>query len=83
VEESLPFENLQTLHFKKKIYSTDTLYLKPKQKNKIEIDFKEDVFLKKNKTIFVSIELLYYLNENHQKFSPIKTKQNKIEISTL
>ncbi|MFD2697466.1 hypothetical protein ACFSQ0_05645 [Mesonia sediminis] len=79
VEESLPSGNLQTLHFIKKIYSTDTLYLNPKQKNRIEIEHKEDILFEEGKTLFVCIELLYYLNENHQKFTPTNKDKTKLK----
>jgi len=79
VEESLPFENLQTLHFKKKIYSTDTLYLKPKQKNRIEIDHKEYILFEENKTLFVWLEALFYLDKNHQKIISTNKEKTKLK----
>ena len=51
------------------ITSTDTLYLLPNQKNKIEYFFDEKIILKKQ-PIFVSIELLCHLDENDKSFTP-------------
>ena len=82
VEESLPFENLQTLHFKKKIYSTDTLYLKPKQKNRIEIDHKNNILFEENKTLFVWLEALFYLDENHQEIIPTNKEKTKLKFQS-
>ncbi len=82
VEESLPFENLQTLHFKKKIYSTDTLYLKPKQKDRIEIDHKEYILFEENKTLFIWLEALFYLDKNHQKIIPTNKEKTKLKFQS-
>ena len=79
VEESLPVDNLQTLQFNKKIYSTDTLYLQPKQKNRIEIKHKDPIVFEEYTTLFVSLELLYYLNEDDQKFTPKNKNKTKLK----
>ncbi|WP_394908076.1 hypothetical protein [uncultured Mesonia sp.] len=79
VEESLPFGNLQTLQFNKKIYSTDTLYLNPKDKNRIEIEHKENILFEENKTVFVCIEALYYLDEDYNQFIPENSDRTKLK----
>ncbi|WP_394906101.1 hypothetical protein [uncultured Mesonia sp.] len=79
VEESLPFGNLQTLQFNQNIYSTDTLYLNSKQKNRIEIEHKEDILFKENTKLFVYIEALYYLDENDKKILPKNKDRTKLK----
>lgn len=46
------------------IYETDTLYLEPKNKGKIEISLPEDLYLPYANKMFVWIELIDYYNEN-------------------
>ncbi|WMI68239.1 hypothetical protein [Mangrovimonas sp. YM274] len=80
VEESFPLDNLQTLKFNNEIYSSDTLYLNPMQKNRIEVEHKEKILFKKNTTLFVSIEVLYYLNENNIQFQPDNKLRSKLKL---
>lgn len=60
------------------ITSTDTLYLRPNQKNKIEYIFDEKIILKKQ-PIFVSIELICHLDENNKSIEPNFKEVSKIK----
>ncbi|WP_264549906.1 hypothetical protein [Flavobacterium sp. N2820] len=60
------------------ITSTDTLYLRPNQKNKIEYIFDEKIILKKQ-PIFVFIELICHLDENNKSFEPNFKEVSKIK----
>ncbi|MFD2696860.1 hypothetical protein ACFSQ0_02550 [Mesonia sediminis] len=79
VEESLPDKNKQTIKFNENIYSTETLYLEAKEKNRIEIEHKENIPFEVNTTIFVTIELLYYLDDNNNKFQPDNKHRSKLK----
>lgn len=60
------------------ITSTDTLYLRPNQKNKIEYIFDEKIILKKQ-PIFVFIELICHLDENNKSIEPNFKEVSKIK----
>ncbi len=60
------------------ITSTDTLYLLPNQKNKIEHIFDEKIIFNKQ-PIFVSIELICHLDENNKSFEPNFKDTSKIK----
>jgi len=47
------------------VVSTDTLYLYPKQKNRIEVPLDTDVFLSPEKPMFISFQLIDHYDENN------------------
>ena len=59
-------------------YSTDTLYLYPKQKNKIEVLLDTDVFLS-DKPLFVSFQLIGHYDENENPITPDISQMTKMK----
>lgn len=53
-----------------KVAITDTLYLYPKQKNRIEVPLDTDVFISPDKPLFVSFQVIGYYDENKNVVSP-------------
>jgi len=80
VEESIPFDNLQTIELKNNVYTTDTLYLHPKQKNRIEVNHKEKIEFKRNTTILVCVELLNYYDIYNNIITPKNNERTKLKL---
>lgn len=53
-----------------KVTFTDTLYLYPKQKNRMEVPLDTDVFISPDKPLFVSFQVIGYYDENNNVVSP-------------
>jgi len=64
---------------KELIYSSETLYLYPKNKGQIELKINKDVVFEQNKTIFVSIELIDYYDKNDISIKPNFKKATKLK----
>src|SRR5690606_9478865 len=63
----------------KVVAATDTLYLYPKQKNKIEVPLDIDVFLSPDKPLFVSFQLIGHYDENNKPITPKLDKMTKLK----
>ncbi|MFY7731615.1 MAG: hypothetical protein ACOVRN_18995 [Flavobacterium sp.] len=72
VDEDVRQENFHLLNPGKVIYATDTLYLNPKDKNKIELALPKDFYLPSTKKMFVWVQLLGYYDEKGSSIVPEK-----------
>lgn len=79
VDEDVRQENFHLLNPGEVIYATDTLYLNPKDKNKIEVTLPKDFYLASTKKMFVWVQLLGYYDENGKAFTPEPDKRTKIK----
>ncbi|MFP9115308.1 hypothetical protein ACLI1A_15330 [Flavobacterium sp. RHBU_3] len=61
------------------IYATDTLYLNPKDKNKIEVTLPIDFNLPATKKMFVWIQLIGYYDENGNEVTPEKDEMTRLK----
>jgi len=69
----------QHLDIGAKKISTDTLYLNPKQKNRIEIPLDTDIFLLPDKPIFISFHLINHYDKNNNPIYPEISEQTKLK----
>src|SRR5690606_8575023 len=60
-------------------FSTETLYLYPKQKNKVEVPLDTDVFLSPDKPLFVSFHLINHFNNNDSIIIPEISHSTKLK----
>ncbi|MFP9118265.1 hypothetical protein ACLI08_10795 [Flavobacterium sp. RNTU_13] len=72
VDEDVQQENFHLLNPGKVIYATDTLYLNPKDRNKIELALPKDFYLPSTKKMFVWVQLLGYYDEKGNSIVPEK-----------
>src|SRR5690606_18374418 len=63
----------------KVVAATDTLYLYPKQKNKVEVPLDTDVFLSPDKPLFVSFHLINHFNNNDSIIIPEISHSTKLK----
>jgi hypothetical protein len=78
VNETLPKNGNQYAEIGNLIYSTDTLYLDKTNKGKKEVAIDSELIMKPNSSIFISIELLYYLDED--KTISIQTQEKRTKL---
>lgn len=79
VNETAPRNGNQFAILGDLIYSTDTLYIDKKNKNKIDVEINSELFIKPANSIFVSIQLLSYLDENNEIVIPPKDNLTKLK----
>jgi len=82
VEEKTTFSHSFSSEFvktKELIYSSDTLYLYPKNKGKVEVEMNKTFIFERNKPIFVSIELIDYYDKNDTSVKPNFKKATKLK----
>lgn len=63
----------------KLLYSTDTLYLEPKQKGKVEIKIKENETISKGNSVFITLELIAYYDIDNNIIQPSLEDFSKIK----
>lgn len=79
INETAPRNGNQFAKLGDLIYSTDTLYIDKKNKNKIDVEINSELFIKPANSIFVSIQLLSYLDENNEIVIPPKDNLTKLK----
>jgi hypothetical protein len=79
VDEDVRQEYFHLLNPGEVIYTTDTLYLNPKDKNKIEVALPKDFYLPSTKKMFVWVQLLGYYDEKGNHVIPDKDDITKIK----
>lgn len=79
VNETAPTNGNQFAELGDLIYSTDTLFIDKKNKNKVEVEIDAELFIKPANSIFVSIQLLNYLAENNGIVIPPKDNLTKLK----
>lgn len=79
VEETVPIMGKQFAEIGELIYSSDTLCLLPKHKNKVEVELNPKLSFKKNTSIFVFIELLNYYDEKNNIIKPTFKESTKLK----
>lgn len=79
VNETIPVRGNQYANIGNLIHSTDTLYIEKKHKNIVELDITPEITIKPKSSIFVSIELLNYYDENDRTIIPSKDDLTKLK----
>lgn len=77
--KEIDFDVNQYAEIGETIISTDTLYLYPKQKNRIEVPLNTDVILPVNQPVFVSVHLIGYYDNNNNPFTPKKSELTRLK----
>lgn len=79
VEETSPIKGNQFANLGNLLYSTDILSIDKKDKNKVEVDINQNLILIPNKSVFISIQLIDYLDEENNIIKPPNEKFTKIK----
>lgn len=79
VNETLPKNGNQYAEIGNLIYSTDTLHLEKNNEGKKEITIDSELVMKPDSSIFISIELLYYLEDGKKISIPTQEKRTKLK----
>lgn len=77
--ETIPVRGNQYVDIGNLIHTTDTLYIEKKHKNIIEIDIYSELTIKPRSSIFVTIQLLNYYDENDKIIIPSKYDLTKLK----
>lgn len=79
VNETLPNRGNQFAEIGNLIFSTDTLFIEKNNKKSEVVDINSEIFLKPHKTLFVTLELLNYVDENNNIINPKKDELTKLK----
>lgn len=79
VNETIPKRGNQFAEIGNLIFSTDTLQIEKNYKKNVEVDINSEIILNPNKNLFVTIELLNYVDENNNIINPKKDELTKLK----
>lgn len=79
VNETVPKNGNQFADIGNLIFSSDTLYIDKKSNDKNEIDIDSKIVLQPNQPVFVSIQLINYVDDNNNKVLPINEYKTKLK----
>jgi len=79
VAETIPNRGNQYAEIGNLIYSTDTLLIEKNNNNKEEVEINSEYIIKPNKSLFITIELLNYIDEKNNVIYPVKEELTKLK----
>lgn len=79
VNETLPKNGNQYAEIGNLVFSTDTLYIDKKNKNKEEVEISSEILLSPANSFFISIQLINYFDDNNNTIKPINKNKTKLK----